>query len=196
MLIPPRIFNKLNHQSRGVATIETALALPFLVVMILFGGFELWQILSSSLRLDRATNQVASAAARSPVGITEGEVTSILKAAERSAVPTELYKGGRVIISAVEARASQKILWQRCMGDLTAFKGSIGGVGEKAKFLKIKFAGPPEDVLMIVVESEFEYNATFAGSIFPSLKLGHGTVAIGRDALSSSVVPKGTASNC
>jgi TadE-like protein len=196
MLNFSRNLNRLDRQQRGVATIELALSLPLLLIVFFYGSFELWQMMSASLRLDRTTNQVSASAARAPVGITEGEVTSILKAAERSVLPTELYKHGRVIISAVEGKASQKILWQRCMGDLTSFKGSIGGVGEKAKYTKLKFGGPPEDVILIVTESQYEHGIALARSFFPTAKLEHSAVAVGRDAISPVVVAKGTASSC
>jgi Flp pilus assembly protein TadG len=190
------ILSKFSHSQRGVAAIETALLLPPLIFVFLFGAFELWQILSSSLHLDRATSQVSGAVSRASIGITEGEITAIMRSAVVSAEPTQLLTSGRIMVSAVEGGPAGKVLWKRCMGSLTTFNGRLGNEGDTANFAAANLSVPPIDSVVIISESQFQYPITLAPDTFPDVKINRVSMAIGRDAVGNSVTATGTKSNC
>ncbi len=189
------MLNRLIRNRRGIGTLETALFLP-VVIALFFGGFELWQMLAASLRLDRATSQVSAAVARAPIGITEGEVTSILKSAGRAAEPSPLLTSGRLIVSAVEGGPAGTVLWQRCLGSLSTATSRIGTVGNLANYTAAKLGAPTKDTVVIVAETQFNYPIRFIHNLFPPIVLRHASMSIGRDAIGNAVVNAGTASPC
>jgi Flp pilus assembly protein TadG len=196
MLKTKSVLSKFACNQRGVATIETVLLLPTLIFVFLFGAFEFWQILSASLRLDRATSQVSAAASRASVGITEGEITAMMRSAAVSAQPTQMLSTGRIMVSAVEGGPGGKVLWKRCMGSLTTFAGKVGNEGATADFAAANLSVPPVDSVVIISESQFQYPITLAPTTFPNVKINHISMAIGRDAVGNGVADIGTKSNC
>jgi Flp pilus assembly protein TadG len=196
MLKPKSIFSKFFRNQRGVATIETALLLPTLIFVFMFSAFEFWQILSTYLRLDKATSQISSAAARASIGITEGELTAVMLSASVSAQPTEMLARGRTMVSAVSGGPDGKVLWKRCMGSLTSFTGRVGNEGDTANFAAAKLSVPPADSVVIISESQFEYPVTLAPTTFPSVKINNISMAIGREAVGNNITDSGTKSSC
>ncbi len=186
---------RLLTDSRGLSTIEFAFSLPLLIFVLLYGSYEVWQMISASLRVNRAASHVASVAARADATLDEDALTSLLKSANTIASPTPLLSNGRVVLSAVEGGAAGKILWQRCQGDKLTFTSAIGSVGATANLSGSSLPAPPDGTTALVAEIFYEYHPFLAGSAMP-ITLKHKAISLGREEIPDTVLATGVASSC
>jgi hypothetical protein len=120
---------------RGVAIIETAFALP-LLLLIGLGGMELAHFVITHSRVSQAALGVADNASR--IGGTTGQVREIdinevFTGAVLQTAGMDWSSNGRIILSSLEQRTvngtvQQWIHWQRCFGGLAA-NSSFGLTG-------------------------------------------------------------------
>ena len=121
----------------GVALIEFAYSLPFLMILGL-GGFELANYTVTHMRVSQIALSLADNSSRfkeeyvgnAPV-IREYDVDQAFKAVESQASGLDFEGNGRVILSSLETNSSggQWIHWQRCFGD-APYSSSYGVEGE------------------------------------------------------------------
>jgi hypothetical protein len=115
---------RLRSDTSGLALIEFAYSLPFLVGITGF-GLEMTNLAMVNHKISQATSAMADNMARvglmsalSTVQIRESDVQDTFKGVERQSEGLELMTRGRVIISSLQQNAAggQWIAWQRCQG--------------------------------------------------------------------------------
>ena len=116
-----RIINRLKSDTSGVAMIEFAIALPFLLTLTL-GGLEFTNIALSNMRISQIAMMVSDNAGRVRTSIDELDVNEVMVGARFAGTDLQLGTHGRVILSSFEsngqagANAGNVIRWQRCFG--------------------------------------------------------------------------------
>ncbi|WP_051272862.1 hypothetical protein [Sphingomonas phyllosphaerae] len=111
----------LRHDRSGVAVIEFALALLFLLPIALT-GIEIANLAVVTLRLNQLAMMVADNVARYRGSIDEAQVDEVMTGVAFAGSGIDFGQQGRVIVSTVESngltgtQAGYKITWQRCFG--------------------------------------------------------------------------------
>lgn len=116
------LMRQLWRNQSGLALIEFAYSLPFLILLT-FGGAELANIAITHARISAITSMVADGVARVRDRIDENDINDVIIGAKYAADSLDLTSRGRIIISTLEDNAAtttpaddQKITWQRCKG--------------------------------------------------------------------------------
>ncbi len=115
------INNRLKADTSGVAMIEFAVALPFLLTLTL-GGLEFTNLALSNMRISQIAMMVSDNAGRVRTSIDELDVNEVMVGARFAGTDLQLGTYGRVILSSLEnngqagANAGNVIRWQRCFG--------------------------------------------------------------------------------
>jgi Flp pilus assembly protein TadG len=195
-IIPKKQFPLILRRADGTSTIEFAIIFPILLFVLVYGGFETWAMITTSLRINRAASHVASVASRADATLDEGAVTSLLTSANTISTPTTLLTKGRVILTAVEGGANGKILWQRCKGDETGFVSAIGLMGAVANLADSNFPQPPKDTTALIAETYYKFSPTLVPTGLPPLVLKHKSISLGREEIPDTILANGAASNC
>ncbi|MDX3909995.1 MAG: TadE/TadG family type IV pilus assembly protein [Sphingobium sp.] len=119
---PYHTIDRLRESQSGLALIEFALILPFLILLT-FGGAELANLAITNARISAITSSIADGVARVRDRIDENDINDVITGAKFSAGSLDLTSRGRIIISTVEDNAAtatptddQIITWQRCKG--------------------------------------------------------------------------------
>lgn len=171
------LFRRLKRNTSGLAAIEFALTLPFLLGAGLM-GLEVANRTIVEMRISAIASQMADNAAR--IGdqsmlakrkIYEFDINDLLYGAEyQGAERLDLYQHGRVIISSLEVvpgtEDQQYIHWQRCMGAKN-HNSSYGAEGD-GEINGISGMGPVgsqviafEGEAVMFVEISYDYQAIF-----------------------------------
>ncbi|MEH3121724.1 MAG: pilus assembly protein [Sphingomonas phyllosphaerae] len=115
------IVRALRRDRSGVAVIEFALALLFLLPIALT-GIEIANLAVVTLRLNQLAMMVADNVARYRGSIDEAQVDEVMTGVAFAGSGIDFGQQGRVIVSTVESngktgtQAGYKITWQRCFG--------------------------------------------------------------------------------
>lgn len=125
-----RALTRLRADQAGAAIIETALWMP-LVVMIGLGMLEYTNFILAGQKLERIATITADTIARNTVAPSERSFADTFKAVEKLDVPFDVKKDGRTILTGVigvhkDGGVVNKVVWQRCDGDLTTVSSQIG----------------------------------------------------------------------
>lgn len=129
----------LLQSASGLAAVEFAIALPFLMIALLTGAEMTWYMLAN-LKVGQVAMQVADNASR--IGDTstltnrkiyESDINDVLIGANLDGGNMlKLLTNGRVIVSSLEVNSSGKqyIHWQRCKGvkNVTSSYGVAGDI--------------------------------------------------------------------
>lgn len=122
--------HRLRHHDAGATLVEFALALP-IILLVGFGGIEFMTFVLAHQKLERVASTTADAIARNTVAPSERIFVDTLRAVERVGAPFRINARGRTIITGVigvrqDGAVRNKIVWQRCGGDLTSIESEIG----------------------------------------------------------------------
>ncbi len=126
-----KVRTSLRKNESGVAFMEFAFALPFLMVALL-GGLELVHLALTHQQLSRIATSTADLAARYRASIDEVDVNTLFMGSQMSASFDDFDTNGRIVLSSVTRNADDDghwIRWQRCEGDL-ARASEIGDEGD------------------------------------------------------------------
>lgn len=121
----------LRKNESGVAFMEFAFALPFLMVALL-GGLELVHLALTHQQLSRIATSTADLAARYRASIDEVDVNTLFMGSQMSASFDDFDTNGRIVLSSVTRNPADDghwVRWQRCEGAL-ARASEIGDEGE------------------------------------------------------------------
>tara|TARA_R110000868_G_scaffold155062_3_gene381474 strand:+ start:2968 stop:3642 length:675 start_codon:yes stop_codon:yes gene_type:complete len=120
-----RTWKRLFTDHAGMAVIEFAISLPF-VVLVTMGGAELTNYTTTKMRMSQIALMVADNASRVGTGtvlsnktISEKQINDLLTGAGLQADKLKLFTKGRVIIRSLQpgATATQYVVqWERCKG--------------------------------------------------------------------------------
>lgn len=122
---------RLREDESGVAFMEFAFALPFLMVALL-GGLELVHLALTHQQLSRIATSTADLAARYRASIDEVDVNTLLMGSQMSASFNDFDTNGSIILSSITRNTNDDghwIRWQRCEGGL-ARESEIGDAGD------------------------------------------------------------------
>lgn len=133
-----RFARRFARDTRGVAFIEFAYTLPWLMVLGL-GGMELANYSITHMRVSQLAVSLADNASRAKEDIVAGvprmrefDVNESFQAAQLQSGTLDVQANGRLILTSLETNSSggQWLHWQRCFGAKTAYKSSYGKQGD------------------------------------------------------------------
>ena len=159
-------FHRLQRNRCGVAAVEFAAALPFLVLLAL-GAFEVPRGLIIYQKITRVTVEIGDLVARQPVGITGDQLQDLFTGAGEIMRPFS-FEPGAVVISSITRATNQqpKIAWQ-CTSK-AGIGSKIGGSGDTPT-LPANFAiNAGENV--IVAETRYEFAPVFGSLIWSGME--------------------------
>lgn len=174
------LLQRLRSNRRGVAIVEFAYSMPFLVILGMGGG-ELTNFVTTKMRVSQLSLHIADNGSRIGTGtvlsvkqITEAQIKDLLTGAGLQARELDLYTNGRVIVSSLQADPARTgkymIKWQRCRG-LKTFTSQFGVQG-KDNMTGITAKGqlitPPDNGAVIFVELSYTYKPLIAGRFSPT----------------------------
>ncbi|WBX83955.1 TadE/TadG family type IV pilus assembly protein [Sphingosinicella microcystinivorans] len=125
--------SRIRRDENGVAFMEFAFALPFLMVTLL-GGLELVHLALTHQQLSRIATSTADLAARYRASIDETDVNTLFMGSMMSASFDDFNINGRIVLSSVTRNAADNghwVRWQRCEGNLA--RSSAIGVQDAGK---------------------------------------------------------------
>jgi hypothetical protein len=211
--LPLRFARALFRDTRGMSIIEFALALP-LLVMGVFGGLEIANLVVTHMRLNQIAISLADNASRlkqqtvsGAPKIREYDVNESFKAAQQQGADLDLVKNGRLILSSLETNASdgQWIHWQRCQGTKTAYASDYGTEGTGQTGTSFEGMGPTgnkvtaePDSAVMVAEVVYEYQPLIADKLFDKFTIRKYSAMYVRDDrdLAAGVAATGVKSSC
>jgi Flp pilus assembly protein TadG len=178
---PRRFARALRRDRSGLAMVEFALCLPF-VVTVGMTGAELTNYTTTKMRISQVALHVADNASRMGTGtvlsnktISEAQINDLLTGAGLQAGKLDLYNRGRVILSSLEPMANPnttdryKIRWQRCRGSKvwpsnygTAGQTNLTGVTINGQLVKA-----PDDGAVMYVEVAYNYRPLISNAFIP-----------------------------
>jgi Flp pilus assembly protein TadG len=124
--LPRRLRRPLGR--RGNATIELALVLPVLVLLVA-GSADLMLWMRAWFRVERVASEVATVASQY-TALTTGDITALFNAGQLVAGTIDVTNGlgGQVISLASNGGSGNRIAWQRTVGGYASRIGAAGGV--------------------------------------------------------------------
>jgi hypothetical protein len=168
------LFNKIRRlfgDRKGIATVEFAIALPVLVLMIL-GGVEIARYILLQQKLNGIAVTMADLVAQSET-LSSDELDTLFTAVDYVARPFQLGTDGVVVVSSIGATNGNpvQIYWQQSGG------GSLSTASEIAPSAG-SITMPSGFVIrdgesVIVAEVFFDFTSFFAPHIVPSTRLYH-----------------------
>lgn len=177
---------RLCGDTSGVALLEFAFSLPFLLLLSLTGA-ELTNYIITRMRVSQVALHIADNAARIGSGtqleakrIDEAQINDLLTGADLQAGELGLFANGRVILSSLEPDSDADtedryvIRWQRCKGAKTSYLSSYGNTGD----IKDGGMGPdgrkvtaPEEGVTMFVEVRYHYQPLIRTAIAPASEI-------------------------
>lgn len=172
---------RLTACTSGVAMVEFACCLPFLVAFCM-GGVELTNFTTTKMRISQLALQVADNASRIGTGtvlstkqISEAQINDLLTGAGFQAGKLNLYSNGRVIVSSLEPVANPnttnrfRIRWQRCRGSKTwtSSYGNQGTTNLTGATMNGQVVTAPDASAVMVVEVAYNYQPLIATTFMP-----------------------------
>jgi hypothetical protein len=173
-----RKLRRLSAASEGVAVVEFAIALPFLLLMFL-GAAEVVNYVLANMTVSRIGMTVADNAGRVMTKIDETDIVETFAGANELGRNLDFANNGRIVLSSLVAngqtqanKKGQAINWQRCWGELdvnpaygregtgkgnNSLKDGMGPAGSKI------MAAPGTAVMF--VEISYEYEPIIYGSV-------------------------------
>lgn len=123
-------WHKLRSDESGVSMVEFALALP-LLAMLGLGGLEYMNFVLANQKLERISSVTADTLARNTIAPSEKSFHDTFKSVDRVGRPFNVSTKGRTILTGVigvnkDGTVVNKIVWQRCGGQLTSITSQIG----------------------------------------------------------------------
>jgi len=116
---------------RGVATLETALMVP-LILLVAMGTAEVGRYAFASLKMQTAATQLADVVSREEEAVT-GRIDDALLGVGYTADPFDFRSAGRAIVSlVVNDGGTVVIAWQRSGGGWAEVDSRIGATGGSA----------------------------------------------------------------
>lgn len=153
-----RLFRNAARCTRGVTSVELAIAMPIMVALLL-SGLEITRYVFIHQKIERTSASIADLVAREEV-MTESKLADVFEITEQMLTPFHNESGTQVIVSSVtkSANESAKVAWQRSWGP-TNTGSKIGSEGSDATL-------PPEMVIqdgdnVITAEVYYEFAPVF-----------------------------------
>lgn len=175
------LFHRLLKNTSGIAMVEFAYSLPF-VLLIAMGGMEVANYALTHMRVSQISVSLADNASRAKEQVISGipqmrevDVNESFAAAELQAGSLNLPDDGRLILSSLEVNpdGGQWIHWQRCFGG-GDFVSSFGSQGDGSSGMGFPGMGPPGKMVtaepgfaIMFAEVAIQYKPLFTASFLP-----------------------------
>ncbi len=192
-----KMANALRKDNGGLALIEFAYSLTFLIPMVAYAG-ELANYGTTKMRISQVALHLADNGSRIGTGslltakrINEAQINDLLTGAALQAGGLNLYANGRVFISSLEPIANPnptnkfKISWQRCRGSNSTYTSTYGVAGAT----NLNGIGPagrqavaPDDGAVIFAQVSYRYQPIFGVGWSPPLDIVDIAAMLVRDA--------------
>ncbi|KKW90080.1 TadE/TadG family type IV pilus assembly protein [Sphingobium chungbukense] len=167
----PAWASRLRHTEKGIAVVEFALCLPFVLVATLTAA-ELANYTVTKMRVSQLALRLADDGSRIGTGdllstkqITEAQINDLMTGADLQGSALGLFTNGKVILTSLEPVANPnttdryRIRWQRCRGSLSYSSGfgkqgdtNLTGIAINGQTLKA-----PEGGAIILAEVAYRY---------------------------------------
>lgn len=124
----PFPFLRIGPGRRGNASIELALVLPVLVLLVA-GSADLMLWMRAWFRVERVASEVATVASQYGT-LTAGDITALFNAGQMVAGTIDVTNGlgGQVISLISNSGSGNRVTWQRTVGAFASRIGAAGGV--------------------------------------------------------------------
>ena len=165
-VVKRRMINFLSC-SRGVAAIEFAIALPFIMLLTL-GGFEMTRQIIINQKLEKSCFTISDIVTQSQT-VTKAQLAQTMMAAEEIMMPYDFPNDGLVIVTSVTKAvgATPKVSWQYTGGGKLSATTKIGAVGAVATLPNGLVLNDKDNI--IISEIFYHYTPFFQGfSVFTS----------------------------
>ncbi|MGE4323245.1 MAG: TadE/TadG family type IV pilus assembly protein [Sphingobium sp.] len=172
-----RTLRRILRHDGGVAMVEFALCLPF-VVGLTMAGAELANYTTTKMRVSQLALMVADNASRIGAGstlnaktISEAQINDLLAGAGLQGGRLNLFQHGRVIVSSLQPTTNPSqyaIKWQRCRG-VKAATSTYGDVGEQTSGITAngQLITAPSDGAVMFVEINYSYQPLVSSAFVP-----------------------------
>lgn len=164
------LLRRFRRDSRGIAMIEFAFALPILITMT-FGTVELSRYVLLHQKLDRIAMSIADLTAQSEE-LAETDVANIFAAISHIGQPFDVTDSGLVILTSVSRSGNEiAVDWQRFSNGAVVETSRIGQPGQAATL--------PDGLLLldgdnvIVAEVFYDFAPMLTGSLLGTQQLYH-----------------------
>lgn len=123
---------RIVRDERGIAAVEFALMLPFLILLML-GGFELSRYLLINQKVEKSVYAVADIVSQQ-TSVTNAQLNQIILAASEIMRPHDIGPNGRIILSSVYKNGTNAptVQWQFTGGGSLDVASKIGAPGNSA----------------------------------------------------------------
>ena len=175
---------RLLRETRAVATIEFAFALP-IVTLIAMTGIEYANLAMAHVRVSQIAETVADNAARVNNGIDESDINEVFSGARQIGASMNFAANGRIVLSSLQdngyavghVRRGQMINWQRCMGSLAVAPAyGVQGRGRNDATLQAMGAAGRQitslpGTAVMFVEVTYQYRPLISGQLIGNARL-------------------------
>ena len=175
-----RIRNRMNQlgvDQNGLALVEFAYSLPFLLLLSM-SGLEVAHLAMAHMKVSQIAMLVADNASRVRTSIDEADINEIFTGAELSSAGLDFKTKGKIFLSDLEPNglaapnSGQYIRWQRCFGS-GSFTSSYGITNTGKTDASLQGMGPTGNKISSVagtavmfVEVVYTYQPLISDSIF------------------------------
>jgi Flp pilus assembly protein TadG len=174
----PKLIGILRKCQSGIAVVEFALCLPFIIVATMTAA-ELANYTVTKMRVSQLALRLADDGSRIGDGdllstkqITEAQINDLMTGADLQGSTLGLYSNGRIVLTSLEPVANPnptdryRIRWQRCRGAITYSSGfgeqgdtDLTGVAINGQILRA-----PEGGAVIIAEVAYQYQPLVGSS--------------------------------
>lgn len=192
-MIASHFLRRLRTDQGGMAMVEFALCLPF-VVTVAMTGAELTNFTTVKMRMSQLALQVADNASRIGTGtvsttttISEAQINDMLTGAGYQSGKLNVYPNGRIIISSLETDPANsgkyRIRWQRCRGSkvATSSYGVQGANNLTGITLNGQLITAPSGTAVMIVEISYNYQPLISSTFAPRSTLTETAAMVVRD---------------
>jgi Flp pilus assembly protein TadG len=192
-MIPRSFLRRLRADRSGMAMVEFALCLPF-VVGVAMTGAELTNFTTVKMRMSQLALQVADNASRIGTGtvtttttISEAQINDMLTGAGYQSGKLNVYSNGRIIVSSLETDPANtgkyRIRWQRCRGSkvVTSSYGVQGANNLTGITLNGQLITAPTSTAVMIVEISYNYQPIISSAFIPRSTLTETAAMVVRD---------------
>lgn len=123
-------FARMIRDAAGVSAVEFALSLPLLALLGM-GGLEYINFVLANQKIERISAITADTISRNTLAPSERSFIDAFASVDKAGKPFNISRNGRTILTGVigvnqNGKVVNKIVWQRCGGQLTSVVSSIG----------------------------------------------------------------------
>lgn len=154
--------NGLLDDERGIAMVEFALALPFLLLLFM-GGFEVNRYILLHQKVEKTAYTVADVVTQS-TSVTQSQLNQIFTAAEEIMQPYAFGGDGIVIVNSVYkgSGVSPVVRWRYSGGGTLARSSQLGEVGGTASLPEGLTLNDSDNI--IIAEVYYRYHPVLEGT--------------------------------